>query len=103
MGNRILASIERLNLRIAEVSPEEKAEADAIAVFTVTEVMALQNLKSNAVLGNRLSLEEGMTVYNLLGGETALPGHINAQDLATRMTLLTLLTELSQPAGKKSR
>ena len=95
--NRIMNRIATLQTRLDKVAaedPEAHARMDAATTFETDEVLSLQNLKSLACQNGTLTLEEGMTIYGLLGGETCMPDHVNRQNLAARHTLLVVLAEL---------
>jgi len=93
--NRITSSITRTREMI-ESSDTTEATRTALHTkldMTTEEYVRLHELKSLAQAQGELTLDEAMTVYNLMG-ET--PSVFNAQPLAEKMVLTNLLRELLQ-------
>ena len=97
-GNRIVVRIAENKIAIEKVKADniitaEQAEETRKALdFNWEEYTALQRLKSEACLNNRLSTDEGMTVYNYLG--EGGPDKFNEQPLEVKVVLTQLLAEL---------
>lgn len=92
--NRVADAIAKTKIALEHIPQEKYDEMGETMLFSTEEVMALQNQKSLAVAEGKLTVDEGNTVYSALGGEMALPEHINEQPLEVRVVLTRLLAEL---------
>lgn len=98
--NRVVAGIARMKAQIEEriakgIVTREKVEETRKALdMEWDEYTTFQNLKSIAVTSGKLSLDEGMTIYNYLGESG--PDHFNGQPVEVKATLTQILRELLQ-------
>jgi hypothetical protein len=104
--NRVVAGIERMKAQIADriakgLTTAEKVEETRKALdMEWDEYTTFQNLKSIAVTSGKLTLDEGMTIYNYLG--EAGPDKFNGQPVEVKATLTQILRELLQAKIKAS-
>lgn len=96
--NRIVNSIARMKAQLdarisATPSAAAKVEETRRALdMQWDEYVIFQDLKSLAVTSGRLSLDEGMTIYNYLG--EAGPDKFNDQPVEVKVILTQVLQEL---------
>ena len=88
--NRIELAITRIQKRMTEFNVPADYKEPALNM-KMDEFCRFQDLKSLAVANGVLSVEEGMTVYNLLGN---LPSVFNSQPYAEKVALTNLFSEL---------
>jgi len=94
--NRITSSITRTREMIeaaTDVPLETRENLRSELDMTLEEYIRLHELKSLAQAQGELTLDEALTVYNLMGNT---PMTFNAQPLAEKMVLTNLLRELLQ-------
>jgi hypothetical protein len=97
MANRILAAIERRKADIASALASGSLSEDRIEALRraldldAGEHARFQDLKSLACAKGVLTLEEGLTLFQLLGGTPAI---FNARDCATKSVLTAVFREL---------
>lgn len=84
------ANIEQ-RLRDGKVTNEALHALHKVLDLDLGEFVRFQEVKSLAVAHELLTLEEGMTVYELLG---TVPAVFNGQSVATKAVLTGLLQEL---------
>jgi len=95
--NRVLARIGQAETMVAEKLASGAVTQDKVDAMhkqldmEVGECCQFQTLKSLAVGLNKLTLEEGQTVYCLLGNT---PEHFNGQSCAVKVVLTKLFAEL---------
>ncbi len=95
--NRITAGFARMEAQIADriekgLTTKAKVKATAKAMdMSIEEHARFQTLKSLAVANEKLTVDEGMTVYAYLG-ETV--GHFNKQPVQVKCVLTGLFQEL---------
>lgn len=95
--NRITAAIARKTAEIAariESGKTTQAQADTTAKaldLDLGEYVKFQELKSLAVANEKLTLDEGQTIYALLGNT---PSVFNKQPIAVKAVLTGLFGEL---------
>lgn len=100
MKNRIVTAIaaakNQIEKRVADglVTQEKVEEARKQLDMDLNEYVKFQELKSLAVATGKLSLDEGMTIYNVLG--EAGPEHFNAQPIEVKHVLTQIFMELIQ-------
>jgi hypothetical protein len=88
--NRIEAAI----LRVEAAMMDKGVPLDTVANglnMPLDEFVRFQELKSHAVSNGILSVEEGMTIYNLMGN---YPSVFNGQPYAEKAALTNLFSEL---------
>jgi len=96
--NRVVAGIARMKAQVEEriakgiVTAERVEETRKALDMEWDEYTAFQNLKSIAVTTGKLSLDEGMTIYNYLG--EAGPDKFNGLPVEVKATLTQILQEL---------
>ena len=107
MANRIIEAIAKMKQQIADrlaqgiVTAAKVAEADKGMNIEFDEFVAFQNLKSQAHVMGKLSLEEAQTIYGYLG--EAGPEHFNSQAIEVKAVLNKVLAELLQTKIAMSR
>jgi hypothetical protein len=95
--NRIQAAIQKMADQIQErinlgMTTEARVEATRKSLdMGMEEFVRFQELKSLAVIENKMTLDEGQLLYSLLG-ET--PEHFNKQGAATKAVLTQIFQEL---------
>lgn len=96
--NRITTAIAKMEAQIEvrintrQTTKQAVAELSKTLDMSFAEFAAFQTAKSLAVAEGRLSVEEGMTIYNLLG--EAGPERFNAANVATKAVLTKIFSEL---------
>jgi len=96
--NRVVAAIARMKAQIEEriakgiVTAAKVEETRKALDMDFVEYAKLQELKSLAVASGKLSLDEGMTIYNYLG--EAGPDKFNGQPVEVKAVLTQMLKEL---------
>jgi len=96
--NRVVAAIARMKAQIEEriakgiVTAAKVEETRKALDMDFVEYAKLQELKSLAVASGKLSLDEGMTIYNYLG--EAGPDKFNGQPVEVKAVLTKILKEL---------
>ena len=88
--NRITLAITRVECALLEHGHYLDCESSALNM-EMGEYCRFQELKSLAVANGVLSVDEGMTVYRLLG---ELPSVFNSQPYAEKAALTNLFSEL---------
>jgi len=96
--NRVVEAIARMKAQVEEriakgiVTAARVEEARKTLDMDFVEYAKLQELKSLAVASGKLSLDEGMTIYNYLG--EAGPDKFNGQPVEVKTVLTKILKEL---------
>jgi hypothetical protein len=93
--NRIEKAILAMSPHIAKLAPDAQATLSAQLNLSFDEHFAFQNAKSIAQCDGRLTLDEAMTIYTLLGGVESV---FNKRPLATKVVLTKVMAELLKPA-----
>lgn len=104
-SNRIVAAVAKKKQDIADRIANKVTTKKAVKELhgkldmELDEYVRFQELKSRAVLHNKLTTEEGMTIYNYLGNSLET---FNKQPIEVKVVLTGLLAELLQMsmAGK---
>ncbi len=97
MKNIIERAITAQRQNISERLKDGRTTQDKLNSLSLTmdmeadEFVRFQELKTVAVASNVLTLEEGMTIYRLLGQS---PHQFNTRELAVKVTLTELFNEL---------
>lgn len=97
MANRVLAAIERQRVNIAKrisdgiVTAEKVEETRKSLDMELMEYCKFQEIKSLAVAEGKLTLEEGMTIYQFLGES---PDTFNNQTVEVKAVLTQMFSEL---------
>jgi hypothetical protein len=91
--NRITLGIERATSAIAKkgLSPEKTAEVSQKMNMELGEYCRFQTLKSIASQDGRLTFDEAMTIYGLLGNTLE---HFNGQPLPVKWVLTDVFASL---------
>lgn len=95
--NRILLSFARMEAQIKDriakghTTKEKVDEVAKTLDMDFQEFVRFQELKSLAVATEKLTLDEGMTIFNALGGT---PSHFNAQPTHIKSVMTSLFAEL---------
>lgn len=95
--NRVTAAIRKMQDQIQERIDQGLTTAEAVKAagrqmdMDVAEYCRFQEAKSMAVASGKLSVEEGMAVYNLLGTSVET---FNQQPAAVKVMLTKLFAEL---------
>lgn len=98
MANRIIEAIAKMKVQIAEriatgiVTAEKVEETRKALDIAFDEFVVFQDLKSQAFVMQKLSLEEAQTIYEYLG--EGGPDEFNAQTVEVKATLTRVLGEL---------
>lgn len=104
--NRIAAAYLKMEKQIADrvangITTEAKVrETGKTLDMSLEEFVRFQELKTLAVANGILTLEEGMTIYNSLGGT---PEHFNDQPVHVKAVLTSFFKELLTIAIKQSK
>jgi hypothetical protein len=98
--NRVAVGIAKMKAQIEEriakgiVTAAKVEETRKALDMEWDEYTSFQNLKSIAVASGKLSLDEGMTIYNYLGESG--PEVFNGQPVEVKATLTQIFRELLQ-------
>jgi plasmid maintenance system antidote protein VapI len=97
LNNKITQAIERqrvtieTNVQAKGITPEKLKQISSSMDMDIEEFCKFQELKSLAMMQNKLTLDEAQTVYAYLG---EVPEHFNNQPLAVKVILTKLFSEL---------
>ncbi len=97
MANRIAAAVALLGPRVEALDSEKRAIVDKAARFDFEMWTVAQDHKSLAQADGRLSYDEAVTIYGILGSG---PDEFNRAGLAERMVVTQLLGELMKRARR---
>lgn len=95
--NRVVTAIAKMDKQIADriangETTREKIDALAVSLeMDFEEYVKFQELKSLAVATGKLTLEEGMTIYEYLGN---IPDTFNRQYVSVKIVLTKIFNEL---------
>lgn len=97
MTNRIHSAINRATKLLESEDPQKLKDLSKKLDMTLQEHARSQELKSLAQMEGKLTLEEAITVYNILGGTVS---HFNSQSLAAKFTVTNMIREILQAKVK---
>jgi len=94
--NRVTEAIKKTEERIQIVlkTPDGQAKVDKCDKgmdATWSEYVKWQEIKSLAVVNGKLTLEEGMTIYGIMGNTLE---HFNGQPVAHKVVVAKIISEL---------
>ena len=91
--NRIETAIAKMQAKLSTTDKEKVDKVDIGMNVGIGDYVQYQEVKSLAVASGKLTLEEGMTIYGILGNT---PEHFNKQPAAQKIVITKVMLELLQ-------